>query len=316
MRRVFSRFIVIVAALYATTAVVRGADEIVLRLGGTSAQTAWLEQVELAYRGVRPGTTAVVENMAADRLIPRLLTGSVDAVLMPRPVTENELGLARIAKKPDLRSYPVALGAVLVVVNRSSPIESITINQVGKLLTQSLVTWQQLDVPTEGTPLAMPKNQRRGDGHEEEVPAPISVFVPSPAWGTDEWLRRRTLGLAEISQHLRRVDSSAEVIEFVSQDVRALGFVGLPVPEGVKALPVRDVEGRFTMTREADPMSAREYPLACYTYVVTSGAPTDPVRDLIAYLVSVEGQLSIAAHHGILSLPTNQSTRMAPDSVK
>lgn len=311
-------FCTVVLALSPRVARVRAADEGVLRLAGTETLIAWMQQVGLGYSGQQPGMTLHTEKIGADHLVSALLAGGIDGALLPRPVSENELTLARVAKKLDLRTYPVALGAVLVIVNRSNPIESISVDQVGKLLSQAVVTWQQLEVKTTGTPLAMPKARRTEDGQDqaEETPSPIMVLVPSSGLGTDEWLRRRTLGLAAISPHVRRANSSAEMVQLVSENVRAIGFVALPVPEGVKAIPVRAHKNGPAVPPQPGTIGARNYPLTHYVYVVTSDAPTTPLRDWMAFLLSEEGQRTMTAEKGLLPLSVLENSGAAHPATK
>lgn len=285
---------------------VTGSDAGTLRLAGPEPLAIWMDKAGKQFTAQWPGTTVAVEQIGADKLVQKLLSGAADAVLLPRPVSEPELTLARIAKKPELRGYPVALNAVVIFVHSKNPIETLSTEQVGGLITRSVLTWQQLGAKTEGTVLEVPRTRREGDSQlqGDEEPSPITIALPGPTGGFDEWLRRRTAGLPPISADLKRTASRAETVQAVIDNVRAIGILTLPVPEGVKILAVRDKAAADPARPSLDLVRSREYPLTHHLYLYTSGEPNGPLRDLIGFLLSPAGQKTIETEWGFLPLPT------------
>lgn len=299
---------VIVLALLGFTRVrTWGVDVAPIRLAAAEPAAIWLEEGGQAFARQCSGVTLIVERVPAHLAVGRLLTGRADAAVIPRPASEQELTTVRQASGAELRGYPLALGGVVVIVHSSNPMESLSVEQIGDMLQGRARTWQQLGVRTVGTPLAMPKRQRQAHeqhGDEEgDLPAAIGVLVPSAQTGLEEWLRMRTLGMPEVLRAHPRLHTRAEMIRGVIDDVRSIGFVSWPAPDGVKTLAVCEAADATCVVPTPGTLSDRRYPLAHYVYLYTTGEPSKGIRALVSFLYSPEGQGTITPETGLLPLP-------------
>ena len=281
------------------------ADETVVRIVAAPENTAALQPVIAAYVQGRPTLAVQLSPPGAGGVISKLLRGDADAVVLSRPVSELELTLAQKSGKPELRGYPFALEGVAVVVHPANPLNEISLDQIGKLLGQSIVTWQQLGIVITGTALEVKPPQRRKDAppSDAQTLSPIELLVPGPYFEPLEWLRRRSAGLVQLSPRWRKVESEVELMHMVRNQPRGLSFTRLPVPDGLKVLAVRDRADAPGVFPNPVSVSAREYPLTHYVYIYTLGAPSLPARDFIAFLLGPNGQRALSSDEGMQPIP-------------
>lgn len=281
------------------------ADETVLRIAASPEAAAALAPVVAAYVRRDPPLSIRFSPPGAGGVIPELLRGDADAAVLSRPVSEPEFTVARKSDQPELRGYPFALEGAAVVVHPANPLNDITLEQIGALLGQSLVTWQQLGVKTTGTALEVKPPRRKSDpsASVEETASPIQVLIPGRRLEAVEWLRRRTAGQVQISNRLRPVESDAEILQTMRDQPLALSFVRLPVPSGLKALAVRERTSAPAVIPTPISVSTREYPLTHYVYLYTLGVPPADLRDFIAFLLGPNGQRALSSEGGMQPIP-------------
>lgn len=194
------------------------------------------------------------------------------------------------------------LSPIAVVVNKSNPIETLSITQLTSIFTEPLRRrvyshWGQLGVKGEFAPEAI-----------HPCGLPWSDHFPSqdPTFG--EYLFSRKLGGGQPVVNYAMFPTYAAVVRNVASDPLAVGLAAANevTPEvKVVRLAGNDLNGPSTPIA-ADIGSAR-YPLDRYLYLygrVVSGKPFDPfVKEYMRMVLSKEGQQIVAGDsHGYIPL--------------
>ena len=194
------------------------------------------------------------------------------------------------------------LSPIAVVVNKSNPIDTLSIAQLSSIFTEPIRRrvyshWSQVGVQGEL-------------GAEAIHPCglPWSDHYPSqdPTFG--EYMFSRKLGGGQPVVNYRMFATYAEVLRNVASDALAIGFVSAnEISPDVKVLSLTsgDIGGASSPT--AADIHSGHYPLDRYLYLygrVVSGKPFDPfVKEYMKMLLSKEGQQIVSDDpHGYIPL--------------
>lgn len=169
-------------------------------------------------------------------------------------------------------------GPLAIIVHRDNPLESLTLAQVAQVFGGRVQTWQELG-------LAGPWAE--GELH------PCGL---APATALGIFMRARTLGENAFAGNLKGYAQSADVVEAVAKDPRAIGFTAaLRVTAGVKILALATTEHATPVAPTEEAIRAGLYPLDRYLLIYVR-QPIDPfVREYLRFVLSREGQQTIAS---------------------
>jgi phosphate transport system substrate-binding protein len=238
-----------------------------LELSGTSLApgliAALADEYALRYPEIRiesrpGGTTHALEDLA---------NGRADIAFLSRPVSDEELRVF-LERGDSVTAYPVALGGIAVLVGEGSRIETLSVDDLRRLLG--------------GGPRA------EGD--------PEHLYVPDPNLGLWETLVAQLAIPAEPPASLRWMAGESEVVEAVSIDGEGIGLAStLALPEGLSGLgarpvPVRRSAAGAAFTASHDELAAGEYPLFHYVYAACGRAPGAAAAGFVTFLFSGRGQ--------------------------
>lgn len=88
--------------------------------------------------------------------------------------------------------------------------------------------------------------------------------------------------------------STSAIIQSVSQDKLAIGYVGLgyalSAADKIKILSVYEKEGQTPVVPSIESVKSGDYVVARPLYMYTNGEPTDLVKEIIDFCLSVAGQ--------------------------
>jgi phosphate transport system substrate-binding protein len=176
-----------------------------------------------------------------------------------------------------------------IIVNRSNPMATITMAQVGSIFTQPararmISHWGQAGL--------------KGTMAKEEihpVGLPWTDHYPSEDLNFGDFFFYRKLGNAPPVETYHLVKTYDEVVAAVSADPQAIGVVALNhVTDAVKVLGITDSDLKAPMTGTAAEIRSGQYPLDrdLYLYVrVVAGKPMEPlVKEYLRMVLSREGQ--------------------------
>ncbi len=203
--------------------------------------------------------------------IAALLNGTTDICIASRKIKEKELTQA---KKQGIyvKEIVVARDGIAVVVNPDNPVSELTIEQIGKIYTGATTNWNQVGGPD----------------------APIVLLSRESSSGTYVFFQKRVLNKRDYSQNAMLMPSTSAIVQSVSQDKWAIGYIGLGYASGssdrVKALSVIDKAGMPAVRASVETVKDGSYAIARPLHIYTNGNPVGLENQFIEFCLSDAGQ--------------------------
>jgi len=199
------------------------------------------------------------------------------------------------------------LDALTVIVHQDNPLERLGYAQLDRIFSmtrarggEAITTWGQLGLDAAW------------------AGRPISAWSPRPWNGYEEFFRQRVLSWdgtrGEWRDDLNFVDLVIPVAENVARDPAAIGITGMAfLADGVRSLAIAEAaEGPYIAPSQEEVARGR-YPLSRVFYLVANKRPArelDPLLgELIAFLLSREGQAEVLAHGIFMPLRADALSR-------
>ena len=227
-------------------------------------------------RGLADGGAVGIEIRAGDtaQAFDDLLAGSADvAMATRRPTPEEQQKLLPFGHMTS-RECEHVLGAdgIAVIVNQANPVASLTLEQLGRILSGAVTDWARLRVAGEA------------------AQAGIHVFLPDDRSGVVEAARATVLGGRALAIDARRLPTPRAVADAVSADPGAVGLVPLTDVAGARAVPLGDGVGPPALPT-ALTVASEHYPLIRRLYLYTARSSTNPlVGKFVEFALSARGQ--------------------------
>ena len=186
---------------------------------------------------------------------------------------------ALTAEEKGLHEIPIALDAIVIVVNRDNPVRSITLEQARGIFSGYIRSWHELGGP------------RR----------PITVITREDGSGTrasfeEEAMTGDDKATRPFARDALVQDSNGAVREIVAGDPAAIGYISFGlVDERVRALELDGVAPSESTVKSGT------YPITRKFLFLTKEAPAGPVKDFIDYVLSPDGQ-HVLADEGLVRL--------------
>jgi len=198
-----------------------------------------------------------------------LLNKTTDICAASRQIKNQELKLAS-EKNIKPKEIVVARDGIAVVVNPANPLNSLSIEQIGKIYTGAYANWKQLGGPE----------------------AEIVVLSRESSSGTYVFFQEHVLKMNDYTPKALLMPATSSIIQAVEADKWAIGYVGLgyAVEAGnkVKALSVSD--GGKTVAPSEATVKSGEYSISRPLYLYTNGEPTGATKQIIDFCLGAEGQ--------------------------
>lgn len=198
-----------------------------------------------------------------------LLEGEADMLLATRPMTRQELALARSAGLGDLTQgrygQVIALDAILPITPKGAAVDSLSMSQIKGILTGRITDWSEVGGPE----------------------ARINLHLPSMDTGFGQAIGALVPELAEdASLH----SSLAALHQAVESDPFALGFSGLATAPEAEPVAIRGGCGvSLPATRQS--VKAEDYPLTAHVFLYRPARRLPKIgREFIGYLSSDPAQ--------------------------
>lgn len=188
--------------------------------------------------------------------------GTTDIGMSSREITDAEK-----AKYPDLVPIDVATDAVVIIVNPSNPVTSLTLDQIRGIYNGTYQGWNSVG---------------------GSVTYPVVIGRDS-ASGTRVYFSEAVMKNEKYRADMREMNSNGAVKQTVAQTPGAIGYVGLGfVDSTVKAIKVYS-NGQPVAPTIATVL-AHQYPISRPLYMITKGQPAGLAKDYIDFILSPDGQ--------------------------
>jgi len=246
--------------------------------------------------------TAFVQGIAASRrgdgnVKGHLGSNEITVLASSRPLTSKERDEFRARNGYEPAEIPIALDAVAIYVNRSNPIQGLTIEQLDAIfgrdrkrgLPEDIRTWGQLGLT---------------DGWEQQ---PIRRYGRDKRSGTRTFFIHAALMDGEMKTEVKEEPGSAMEILDLSRDALGIGYAGIGFQAStVRILPLAEKTGMPYVPPNAETAADGTYPLARFLYLYVRKDPKsawDPeVLEFLRFVNSREGQEAIVKA-GVYPLP-------------
>lgn len=193
-----------------------------------------------------------------------LVAGMADIAATSRPVSTNEIELAR-QRDIEFNDYVIGAYSVVVVVHADNPVTNLTRAQVRDLFTGVLTNWQAVGGPD----------------------APVHLHIRAPVSGTYLGFQEIAMDNKPYASGFRTYYRYAEIAQAVARDANGIGYVSLEEGRqpGIRPLAIEGV----LPTVEA--VNQGRYPYARTLRFYTNKNREKPAAlAFIRYVQSPEGQ--------------------------
>lgn len=250
-------------AAAAETVIVNGSTT-VLPIGQAAAE---------AFIKESPGVNISIADGGSGNGIAALVDRTTQIAMSSREMKKEEIDLAA-SRGVNPVEYKIAMDAVTPIVHPSNPVNNLTIDQLS-LIYQGLI-----------------RNWSAAGGDNLQ----IVVISRDTSSGTYETWQEKVLGSQRVSPRAQLQASSGAVVEAVSTNRYAIGYVGMGyVNRRVKSLSVNGVPASAINARNGT------YPLTRYLYFYTDGQPKGAAASFVKFVTGVEGQ-KIVRQEGFVPL--------------
>ncbi|MEW5952731.1 MAG: phosphate ABC transporter substrate-binding protein [Bacillota bacterium] len=230
--------------------------------GSTSVQPLSEELAE-AFNKIQPDVTINVQGGGSSQGVKAAETGIAQIGASSRNLKESEMGLG-------LDTHKIAIDGIAIVVHPSNNIEDITLEQVRKVFSGEITTWEELG----------------GAGGE------ISVVTREEGSGTRGAFEEMVMGEDKISNKAVTQPSNGGIRSSVSIDPKAIGYLSTGyVDNSVKGIKIEGVEPNMETIRDGSYKVARPF------LYLTKGEVDEVTQAFIDFVLSKEGQDIVAEHY-------------------
>lgn len=191
-----------------------------------------------------------------------------------RSITTEEEAIAT-SKKMQLIPIMFAVDAIAIVTHSKLGIDSLTIDQVGKILSGNIKNWKEVGGPDKA----------------------ITVYGRDSTSGTQAFLKNK-FNIVKYADGVKTFKESAEIIAAVSKDISGIGYSGLGYildnngkPSGkVWSMPLSiDASHQAISPLEISLVVKGEYPLARPLYQYIKEKPEAKIKNFILFELSGNG---------------------------
>lgn len=194
-----------------------------------------------------------------------LKRGAIDVAAMTRDLTVAE-------DDSRIRNFLIAKNNIAIVVNKRSPIVSLSREQVRALFAGDAVNWKQVGGPD----------------------APVTVISRTQGSVSRQFVEDVVLDGGDITLNAKEMPNARQLAERVAADPFAIGYVAVKDSEDLAELSYLAVDG-VTASR-ATILSGR-YPYTNALYLVLQGDKQGPAADFVAFARSPQGQKIVEQQH-------------------
>lgn len=220
-----------------------------------------------------PGVNVQVQASGSSTAPTALTAGSVQIGAMSRPMQADERQAfeARYGYPP--LAVPVAMDALVVVVNQRNPLQSVDPRQLDALFSVTRLCGAQ-QVPEHWGDLGL---------HQAEwQQRAIQRYGRNSASGTWGFFKQQALCQGDFRNDVAEFPGSAAVVQAVAGDLRSIGYASFGFHlSGVKLLPVMTKSGE-AVAPDPDSIRSGRYPWARPLYLYVNKAPGKPLPPLLA----------------------------------
>ena len=265
--------------------------------------TLWAE----GFRKEYPNVKIQIEGKGSSTAPPALIEGTAQVAPMSRQMKSKEMDKFEAKFGYKATSFPVAVDALAVYVNKDNPVTCLSMDEVDAAFSKTRRRGHSVDIDTWG---------KAGlDGNWKRMR--VSLYGRNSASGTYGYFKKTVLKKGDYKDEVKEQPGSASVVQGVTEDRGGLGYSGIGYrTSGVRAIPLSAKTGEACFQPTFANSSVGKYPLARFLYLYVNKAPGKPLPPLVAeflkYVYSQAGQ-KIVIKDGYFPLPQTVITKKLGD---
>jgi phosphate transport system substrate-binding protein len=209
--------------------------------------------------------------------IASLINKTCDIAAASREMKSKEIEMA-LKRGVNPKELTVAYDGVAVIVNKSNPVDKLTIEDLHRIFTGRATNWKEFGGPDSS----------------------IVTLSREVSSGTHLYFKEEVIQLGkkdnkeEFSQGTLLLTSSQAIVEEVAGNEGAIGYLGMGyLSDRTKALQISSGKGFFLP--DVENVLKKLYPLSRGLYVYTNGAPQGVVKLFTDFMMSPAGQRQFVA---------------------
>ena len=243
--------------------------------------TLWAE----GFRKHYPNVNFAVEGKGSTTAPVALIDGTSDIGPMSRAMKDEEIN--KFEKKYGYKpSYVgVAIDALAVFVHKDNPVESLSLQEVDAIFSQTRKGGHSEDITKWG------QVGLTGDWDNADV----VLYGRNSASGTYGFFKSKALFKGDYKASVKEQPGSAAVVQSVGVDRNAIGYSGIGYKTAsVRTVPLAKNDGEEAHDATGENCYNGKYPLSRYLYIYFNRAPgketTPVVREFLTFIHSTPGQ--------------------------
>lgn len=261
--------------------------------------TLWGESFNRQY----PGVNVQIQAAGSTTAPTALAAGAAQLGAMSRPMQAVERQLFENSYGYPPLAVPVAMDALVVVVNQDNPLQGLNAQQLDSVFsvtrrcggTSAVNRWGDLQLTQPGW-----------------ANRPLQRFGRNSASGTWGFFKQQALCNGDFRNDVGEYPGSAAVVQAVAGTLSGIGYASMGIHlSGVKMLPVSR-EGNNWIAPTAENIRSGYYPYARPLYLYINKAPGKPLEPLtrafLQHALSAHGQ-DLVKQAGYLPLSDEQIAR-------
>lgn len=192
---------------------------------------------------------------------PALANGTAQLGMSSRKIKDDERTFCK-TKGVYIKEHPVCHDMIAVIVNKNSPLSSLTKDQVAKIFTGQVKDWSEIG----------------------GAPGKISIYTRNTSSGTYKDWQKLAMGGRDYPSSSQKLAGNEQIAQEVAKNKNGIGYVGLAYSKtsGTKALPIDGVEPVA--------QNAKKYVYARICYLYAPDKPTAEAQAFLDFVKSPAGQ--------------------------
>jgi phosphate transport system substrate-binding protein len=240
---------------------IKGSDTMVLLVSD------WAE----AFMKQDPNVEAAVTGGGSGTGIAALINGTTEICASSRDMKEKEKQQAK-EKGIETKEVVVARDGIAVVVNPKNPVKELNMQQLAQIYTGTYTKWNQV-----------------GGGDKE-----ILVFSRESSSGTYAFFQEHVLKNKDYTPKAKLMPATSAIIESVSTDEDAIGYVGLgyalSAKDKVKIIGVKADANSPAVMPSDETVTSGQYSISRPLYLYLNSKMTVDVKAFVDFCLSDTGQ--------------------------